>query len=86
MCAASFAIGWALAKVLRAAHGDTVALTFATGMNNSSAGAVLASTQLPTHPQVLLPVLAYSLLQKTGAGLTDSLFARRRAAVPEGNR
>ncbi|MER0448416.1 bile acid:sodium symporter [Streptomyces sp. Edi4] len=80
MCAASFAIGWILAKALHTTHGDTVALTFATGMNNSSAGAVLASTQLPTHPQVLLPVLAYSLLQKTGAGLTDSLFARRRDA------
>ncbi|MFE4859806.1 bile acid:sodium symporter [Streptomyces sp. NPDC056670] len=81
MCAASFTVGWALAKALHAAHGDTVALTFASGMNNSSASAVLASTQLPTHPQVLLPVLAYSLIQKTGAGLTDSFFARRNAAA-----
>ncbi|GAA1360824.1 bile acid:sodium symporter family protein [Streptomyces beijiangensis] len=77
MCTASFAIGWGLARILRATHADTVAITFASGMNNSSASAVLAATRLPDYPQVLLPVLAYSLLQKLLAGLTDSALLRR---------
>lgn len=78
MCAASFALGWCLARALRSSHPDTVAVTFATGMNNTSAGAVLATSHLPDHPLVLLPVLAYSLVQQVLAGLTDSAFARNR--------
>ncbi|WP_329125782.1 bile acid:sodium symporter family protein [Streptomyces sp. NBC_01465] len=78
MCAASFAVGWGLARILRATHADTVAITFASGMNNSSASAVLAATRLPDYPQVLLPVLAYSLLQKLLAGLTDTALLRAR--------
>ena len=78
MCAASFALGWCLARALRSNHPDTVAVTFATGMNNASAGAVLATSHLPDHPLVLLPVLAYSLVQQVFAGLTDSAFATRR--------
>lgn len=59
-----------------------MAITLSCGMNNSSAGAVLAATNLPSSPQVLLPVLAYSLLQKCGAGLADSVL-RRRADPPQ---
>ncbi|MFJ1697102.1 bile acid:sodium symporter family protein [Streptomyces sp. NPDC088252] len=77
LCAASFAIGWCLARGVRADRADTVAITLSCGMNNSSAGAVLAATHLPSSPQVLLPVLAYSLLQKCGAGLADSMLRRR---------
>ncbi|MFE7401272.1 bile acid:sodium symporter family protein [Streptomyces sp. NPDC057557] len=76
LCAASFVIGWCLARTVRANRADTVAITLTCGMNNSSAGAVLAATNLPSSPQVLLPVLAYSLLQKCGAGLADSVLRR----------
>ncbi|MFD5798924.1 hypothetical protein ACFWIO_36425 [Streptomyces diastatochromogenes] len=37
------------------------------GMNNSSAGTVLITAVLPDKPHLLLPVLAYGLLQKTAA-------------------
>ncbi|MCB5908909.1 bile acid:sodium symporter family protein [Streptomyces pinistramenti] len=77
MCAASFLLGWCLARALKAAHADTVALTFTSGMNNSSASAVLATTRFPDHPHVLLPILAYSLLQKVLAGFADSTLAGR---------
>ncbi|WP_157878950.1 bile acid:sodium symporter [Streptomyces sp. CT34] len=77
MCTASFLLGWCLARALRAAHADAVALTFTSGMNNSSAGAVLATTRFPDHPHVLLPILAYSLLQKVLAGVADSTLAGR---------
>ncbi|MET7552323.1 MULTISPECIES: bile acid:sodium symporter family protein [unclassified Streptomyces] len=79
LCAASFAIGWCLARAVRADRADTVAITLTCGMNNSSAGAVLAATNLSSSPHVLLPVLAYSLLQKCGAGLADSMLSRRGA-------
>ncbi|MEU5208605.1 bile acid:sodium symporter [Streptomyces sp. NPDC020742] len=77
MCAASFALGWCLARALKAAPADTVALTFTSGMNNSSAGAVLATTRFPAHPHVLLPILAYSVLQKLLAGLADGALSGR---------
>ncbi|MEU9119904.1 bile acid:sodium symporter [Streptomyces sp. NPDC048506] len=77
MCAASFVLGWCLARALRAAPADTVALTFTSGMNNSSASAVLASTRFADHPHVLLPILAYSVLQKLLAGLADGALAAR---------
>ncbi|MFE0376961.1 bile acid:sodium symporter family protein [Streptomyces inhibens] len=84
MCAASFVLGWCLARMLRAAHADTIALTFTSGMNNSSASAVLATTRFPGHPHVLLPILAYSVLQKLLAGLADHALAGRRPAGGEG--
>jgi BASS family bile acid:Na+ symporter len=74
MCAASFGLGWCLARALNAARPETVALTFTAGMNNSSASAVLAATRLPDHPHVLLPILAYSLLQKVLAGVADRVL------------
>ena len=68
MCSVSFLFGWVIAGRLSCDRGEAVALTYASGMNNSSASAVLAATRIPDHPAVLLPILAYSLLQKVLAG------------------
>ncbi len=68
MCGVSFLTGWVIAGRLRFGRPDAIALTYASGMNNSSAGAVLAATRIPDHPLVLLPILAYSMLQKLLAG------------------
>lgn len=68
MCSVSFLCGWVIAGRLSCDRGEAVALTYASGMNNSSASAVLAATRIPDHPAVLLPILAYSLLQKVLAG------------------
>ncbi|MYS21687.1 bile acid:Na+ symporter, BASS family, partial [Streptomyces sp. DvalAA-14] len=76
-CLAGLACGWGLARGLRRDRGDALAITLASGMNNSSAGAVFASTQLPAHPQVLMPILAYSLFQKVGAGAVGSILLPR---------
>ncbi|MFG2522364.1 hypothetical protein [Streptomyces sp. NPDC048527] len=38
-------------------------------MSNSSAGAVMITTAMPDKPHLLLPVLAYGLVQKSLAGL-----------------
>lgn len=68
MCGFSFLTGWVVAGRMRMDRADGIALSYASGMNNSSAGAVLAATRIPDHPAVLLPILAYSLLQKLLAG------------------
>ncbi|MFJ7150536.1 sodium-dependent transporter [Streptomyces sp. NPDC100445] len=66
-CLLSFAVGRAAAHVLRLEAGTASSLTLACGMNNSSASAVLITTCLPDKPHLLLPVLAYGLLQKSAA-------------------
>ncbi|WP_086809219.1 sodium-dependent transporter [Streptomyces reticuliscabiei] len=67
VCALSFAVGRLAARVLRLDAPAASSLTLACGMNNSSASAVLITTTLPDKPHLLLPVLAYGLLQKTAA-------------------
>ncbi|MEY9969158.1 BASS family bile acid:Na+ symporter [Streptacidiphilus sp. MAP12-16] len=73
MCGSSFLAGWVMAGRLRIPRADAIALTYASGMNNSSASAVVAATRMPDHPLVLLPILAYSLLQKILAGSVGRL-------------
>ncbi|MFG2652041.1 sodium-dependent transporter [Streptomyces sp. NPDC048436] len=67
VCALSFAVGRVAARALRLDAPAASSLTLACGMNNSSASAVLLTTTLPDKPHLLLPVLAYGLLQKTAA-------------------
>ncbi|MFC0843593.1 bile acid:sodium symporter family protein [Streptomyces noboritoensis] len=66
-CALSFAWGRWSAHLLRLAAPARTSVTLACGMSNSSAGAVLITTTMPDRPQVLLPVLAFSLMQKLAA-------------------
>jgi BASS family bile acid:Na+ symporter len=67
VCLLSFALGRAAARLLRLDTPAASSLTLACGMNNSSASAVLITTTLPDKPHLLLPVLAYGLMQKTAA-------------------
>ncbi len=65
--ALSFFLGAGCGRITRSTQPNRISLTLATAMNNSSAAAVLASTWFPRLPGVLLPILCYSLLQKTAA-------------------
>jgi BASS family bile acid:Na+ symporter len=67
VCLASFTLGRCAARLLRLDTPAASSLTLACGMTNSSASAVLITTTLPDKPHLLLPVLAYGLLQKTAA-------------------
>jgi BASS family bile acid:Na+ symporter len=67
VCVLSFVLGRLAARILRLDAPVASSLTLACGMNNSSASAVLITTSLPDKPHLLLPVLAYGLLQKTAA-------------------
>ncbi|MEU8950859.1 bile acid:sodium symporter [Streptomyces sp. NPDC048489] len=79
VCGLSFGLGRITARMLRLDPSTGASVTLACGMNNSSASAVLVSTALPDRPHVLLPVLAYSLLQKVAAGRVVRAAADDRA-------
>ncbi len=79
VCLLSFVLGRVAARVLRLEAGTASSLTLACGMNNSSVSAVLITASLPDKPHLLLPVLAYGLLQKTAA---NRIVTRLRPAPP----
>lgn len=62
VCLATFLIGRWLSRQTHSDRRDTIALTFATGMNNTSAAAVLATAWFTHRPAALLFILAYSIL------------------------
>ncbi|GAA2597663.1 sodium-dependent transporter [Streptomyces axinellae] len=76
VCAFSFLLGRLAARALHLDAPVASSLTLACGMNNSSASAALLTTALPDKPHLLLPVLAYGLLQKTAANRVMRLAAR----------
>ncbi|MCQ4081026.1 sodium-dependent transporter [Streptomyces sp. RB6PN25] len=78
VCTASLACGHWLGRALKLARPEAVAVTVTSGMNNSSASAVLAVTRLADQPAVLVPVLAYSMIQKIAACVVDGLLSRDR--------
>ncbi|KIE25149.1 sodium-dependent transporter [Streptomyces sp. MUSC 125] len=79
VCLLSFAAGRCAGRLLRLDAPAASSLTLACGMNNSSASAVLITTTLPDKPHLLLPVLAYGLLQKTAA---SRVVRGRRSPAP----
>ena len=72
LCAAGFAAGWWVARRLRADRGQQTALMFGLGMTNNGTGLVLAATALADHPQVMLPILFYNLVQHLAAGAVNA--------------
>ncbi|MEU3844142.1 sodium-dependent transporter [Streptomyces sp. NPDC028635] len=82
VCLLAFALGRGAARLLRLDAPAASSLTLACGMNNSSASAVLITTALPDKPHLLLPVLAYGLLQKTAANRVVRHRPGRSAGSP----
>ncbi|MFE1923343.1 sodium-dependent transporter [Streptomyces asoensis] len=82
VCLLSFAMGRTAARLLHLDGPASSSLTLACGMNNSSASAVLITTTLPDKPHLLLPVLAYGLLQKTAASRVVRTAGRRHPPCP----
>lgn len=93
LCALGFAGGWAIGRALGAPHSGRTSLMFGLGMNNNGTGLVLASMALADHPRVMLPIIAYNLVQHLAAGVVDRLVqgpgargARPIGAIPLGGR
>jgi len=68
LCAAGFGAGALIARLLGAGESTRSALMFGLGMNNNGTGLVLASLTLADHPQVMLPIIGYNLVQQVVAG------------------
>ncbi|MEU3403008.1 sodium-dependent transporter [Streptomyces sp. NPDC006670] len=82
LCALSFLLGRTGGRLLGLQAPARTCVTLACGMNNSSASAVLIGAAMPDRPHVLLPVLAYSLLQKLAAGHAARPPRRARRLLP----
>ncbi|WP_024296815.1 bile acid:sodium symporter [Methylomicrobium lacus] len=77
LCAATFATGYLLAQIFRTKRQDMASLMFGLGMNNNGTGLVLVSVALADHPQVMLPIILYNLVQHLMASFVDfTLFQR----------
>ncbi len=81
LCAVAFTAGWAIARGFRTSRDRKVSLMFALGMNNNGTGLVLASMALADHPQVMLPIIFYNLVQHLVAATVDLLMFRGPAAA-----
>lgn len=69
MCLVGYWVGWHLPQWLGGGgRQEQVSMTFAMGMSNNGTGLVLASTFIPHHALVLLPLILFNLLQQIIAG------------------
>jgi len=79
LCLVAFTSGWLVARMLKVDRSEEAALIFGLGMNNNGTGLVLASMALADHPQVMLPIIFYNLVQHLVAGGVDFVLCRRLA-------
>jgi BASS family bile acid:Na+ symporter len=54
------------------------------GMNNNGTGLVLAGAALAAHPQVLLPIIVYNLVQHLVAGAVGAILGDTPRTPPAG--
>ena len=80
LCIAAFLSGYALARMFRTDRNGMVSLMFGLGMNNNGTGLVLASMALADHPEVMLPIIFYNLIQHLVASSVDLAMFRGRSA------
>lgn len=75
LCVLSFASGSVLSRLLGTGPQQKASLMFGLGMSNNGTGLVLASMALAGHPRVMLPIIAYNLIQHLVAGAVAYLLA-----------
>jgi bile acid:Na+ symporter, BASS family len=88
LCVTAFGAAYLLGRALQVRRDGLVSLMFGLGMNNNGTGLVLASMALANHPQVMLPIIFYNLVQHLVASLVDSALLRtaRRSGAPSSPR
>ena len=82
LCISAFSSGYLLARFFRVCNSETVSLMFGLGMNNNGTGLVLASVALADHPQVMLPIIFYNLVQHLVASIVDLALFKSRSPKP----
>ncbi len=76
LCGFAFVSGWSVAKVLKVDRAQKASLMFGLGMNNNGTGLVLASLMLADHPNVMIPIIFYNLVQHLVAGVANTVMDR----------
>ncbi|NLG92800.1 MAG: bile acid:sodium symporter family protein [Clostridiales bacterium] len=74
IAASGYAIGWACALLLRRKREMIVSMTYACGMRNISAGAVIAAAYFPA--EVMFPVMIGTLFQQVLAAFYAQLLVK----------
>lgn len=77
LCLIMFLSGWLISIAVKASLDEKISLLFALGMNNNGTGLVLAGMALADHPNVLLPIIFYNLVQHLTAGFVDFAIQRK---------
>ncbi len=77
LCGLAFLAGHLVGRAVKASDPERVSLMFGLGMNNNGSGLVLAATALWDHPNVVLTIVAYNIVQQIAAGIFDHLHWRR---------
>lgn len=80
LCTLAFLAAAGIARMLGISREQRVALIFGLGMNNNGTGLVLASSALPSHPAVMLPIIAYNLSQHVVAAVVYGILRRQLPA------
>ncbi len=71
LCLFAFMAGFVIARFFKCNRADMASLMFGLGMNNNGTGLVLASLVLSDHPNVMLPLIFYTLVQQIIAAIID---------------
>jgi len=77
LCIMAFATGYLIARLFHTNRQDMAALMFGLGMNNNGTGLVLVSVALADHPEVMLPIIFYNLVQHLMASLVDFMVFQK---------
>ncbi len=71
LCLVTFSSGYYLAQFFRANRKNTLSLMFGLGMSNNGTALVLASIALADHPEIMIPIIVYNLIQHLMASFVD---------------
>lgn len=78
LCIIAFSSGYWLGRIFKAGRRATISLMFGLGMSNNGTGLVLASMSLSDHPEVMLPIIFYNLIQHLVAASVDGRISRQK--------
>lgn len=78
LCTIAYIAGWLIARIFSVEKAQQASMMFALGMNNNGTGLVLAGVALADHPEVMLPIIFYNLVQHLVAASVDAIFFRER--------
>jgi bile acid:Na+ symporter, BASS family len=81
LCLFAFFVGSQIAKLFKSSISEKSALMFGLGMNNNGTGLVLASLSLADHPNIMLPIIFYNLIQHIVAGYIDHKLSKELPEV-----